>query len=520
MKKMTCFVMALAMALGFTQCKKEQANANSNEGEGNKVAITLKVNGGNNNGSRVEVYPPHVWFESGDVILVASEGRYVGQLEYGEGGFSGEITNPRQGEPLYFYFLGNKAVIDPASYYEYEGVGAYYRYTVDISDQTDGLPVISYGKSEEYYPSLGNSYTATLNNMCALVRFDSNVPFDDAITITINNMMNKVVVDFRLGNGGFSFEKISDEYGNTGKIKLHPSRWAILLPDEGVDGIITSTATTNAEGYLPLEFTMGPIDYDMFNDDGIGIVWDRGDTFTVSDDGQGNVKKIYFAPGNLQYKSGETYPWRFAEHQWDYFGSYVESGWVDYFAWGTWTGDNPDPKIVSSFNWNEYQAWLSSLNWDADDFTKEYLLADESQRDYDWYTLSKDEWDYLLNRRTGVDDIHLCVPGTTANGVAGVILFPDAWTTNYVGVVEYTAAMQEAGAVFLPKAGYYNNYNGGPDYVGESCYCWSSTMGGDDPYNPNPYAYCAILNGYGYGGYLGSYSAGEGCSVRLVRDAQ
>ena len=510
MKKMTCFVMALAMALGFTQCKKEQANANSNEGEGNKVAITLKVNGGNNNGSRAEVYPPYVWFESGDVILVASEGRYVGQLEYGDGGFSGEITNPREGEPLYFYFLGNKAVLNEPSYSD----GYVYGCTVDISDQTEWLPVISYSTSEEPYSSNNSSYHATLNNMCALVRFDSNVPFGN--TITINNMKNKVVVDFRLGNGGFSFEKISDEYGNTGEIKLHYSRWAILLPDEGVDGVITSTATTNAEGYSPLEFTMGPIDYDMFNDDGIGIVWDRGDTFTVSDDGQGNVKKIYFAPGNLQYKSGETYPWRFAENQWDYIGSYGESGWVDYFAWGTWTGDNPDPKIVSSFNWDEYQAWLSSLNWNADDFTKEYLLADESQRGYDWYTLSKDEWQFLLNR-TGVDDIPLCVPGT-ANGVAGVILFPDAWTgTYYGGVVEYTAAMQDAGAVFLPKAGYYNNYNGGPDYVGESCYCWSSTMG-DDPYNPNPYAYCAIHNGYG--GYLGSYSAAEGCSVRLVRDAQ
>lgn len=510
MKKMTCFVMALAMVLGFTQCKKEQANANSNEGEGNKVAITLKVNGGNNNGSRVEVYPPYVWFESGDVILVASEGRYVGQLVYGEGGFSGEITNPRQGEPLYFYFLGNKAVLNEPSYSD----GYVHGCTVDISDQTDGLPVISYGTS--YYSSSNSSYQATLNNMCALVRFDSNVPFGN--TITINNMKNKVVVDFSSGHGGFSFEKISDGLDHTGEIKLHPTRWAILLPDEGVDGVITSTATTDAEGYLPLEFTMGPIDYDMFNDDGIGIKWDRGDTFTVSDDGQGNVKKIYFAPGNLQYKSGEEFPWRFADNQWDYIGSYDESSWVDYFAWGTWTGNNPDPKIVSNYDWEAYQAWSSSLNWDADDFTKEYLLADESQRDYDWYTLSKDEWDYLLNSRTGVDGIPLCVPGT-ANGKDGVILFPDAWTgTYYGGVVEYTTAMQEAGAVFLPKAGYYNNNNGGLDNVGQSCYCWSSTMGVVDPYNPNPSAYCAILSGYG--GYLGSFSPANGCSVRLVRDAQ
>ena len=52
MKRMTYFVMALALVLGLAQCKKEQPTPQS---EDNVVMITLNVGGGNNNGSRVNV---------------------------------------------------------------------------------------------------------------------------------------------------------------------------------------------------------------------------------------------------------------------------------------------------------------------------------------------------------------------------------------------------------------------------------------------------------------------------------
>ena len=72
MKRMTYFVMALAMMLGFTQCKKEQIEP---QNQGEQVRITLNVEIGNNNGSRANVDPPHVNFVSGDRILVAYNGK-------------------------------------------------------------------------------------------------------------------------------------------------------------------------------------------------------------------------------------------------------------------------------------------------------------------------------------------------------------------------------------------------------------------------------------------------------------
>ena len=135
---MTYFMMALALVLGFTQCKKEQVPAN-NESEG--VRITLTVDGGNN-GSKVIVDPnapqgyATVTFESDDIIYVGYNSAYVGTLTYSGSSFSGtlDITTTVPGEHLHFYFLGGKGfspVIDDNTV------------SVNISDQSSKYPVIS-----------------------------------------------------------------------------------------------------------------------------------------------------------------------------------------------------------------------------------------------------------------------------------------------------------------------------------------------------------------------------------------
>ena len=145
MRRMTYFVMALAMVLGFTQCKKEQIEP---QNAGNSVSITLEVNSGASTGSategsKAEVDPPHVNFIEHDTILVASNGKYVGYLVYNGMTFSGNISDPTVGEPLYFYFLGNKIKVSTLT------PGTTGECTVNISDQTDypHLPVISMGVS-------------------------------------------------------------------------------------------------------------------------------------------------------------------------------------------------------------------------------------------------------------------------------------------------------------------------------------------------------------------------------------
>ena len=139
--------------------------------EGKTVKITLNV-GGNNNGSRVNVNPPHVAFEQYDEIVVASNGKYVGTLTHNGNVFEGEITGATENQPLYFYFLGNKDL-----QYTMDGdniVGC----TLNISDQSAELPVLSYAASNEVYTTSTTSFTAALDNQCALVKFTYSAGHD------------------------------------------------------------------------------------------------------------------------------------------------------------------------------------------------------------------------------------------------------------------------------------------------------------------------------------------------------
>ncbi len=252
MKRMTCFVMALALVLGLAQCKKEQPLEPTNEG--NVVNITLNVDSGAStgsatNGSKVVVDPPHVNFVEGDTILVASNGKYVGYLVHNGTAFSGGITDPTAGQPLYFYFLGNKIKVSTLT------AGTTNECTVNISDQTGypALPVISMAPSEETYPSNGNVYTASLHNKCSLMKFNVKTP--SVAPICITGMNNEVTVNFMqaasdVDNNGFSYSmNMADDglikmKGGTGN-NTPEAYWAIVLPQGACDaGTATSIGYT------------------------------------------------------------------------------------------------------------------------------------------------------------------------------------------------------------------------------------------------------------------------------------
>ncbi len=165
-----------------------------------------------------------------------------------------------------------------------------------------------------------------------------------------------------------------------------------------------------------------------------------------------STKKVVFSPGNLQYNAS-TNTWRFAEHQWDVVGSDNESisasydGWIDLFGWGT--GNNP--------------TMYSGIN---SDYTKNVVIWDTNVSGIKklgdgWFTLSKSEWEYLLNR-SGKSAL------ATIGTVTGLVLLPNsfimpagcsftsgygsAFTTNIYSFEQW-AKMENAGAVFLPAAG-------------------------------------------------------------------
>ena len=146
---------------------------------------------------------------------------------------------------------------------------------------------------------------------------------------------------------------------------------------------------------------------------------------------------VSFSPGNLQFCTTGSHAtaegtasgtFRFAEHQYDYLGqanaavSDTNSGWIDLLTWG-------------SSGWH-----VSPCSEKDGDYDIESLCGSEAYADWGvynaigsdapgtWRTLTRDEWDYLVNRRAastvdGTDSARYAE--ATVCGIKGLILFPD-----------------------------------------------------------------------------------------------
>jgi hypothetical protein len=250
------------------------------------------------------------------------------------------------------------------------------------------------------------------------------------------------------------------------------------------------------------------------------------------------TKQVYFSQGNLQATTtdlGEHWTWAFAANQWDYIGNAAANtavngngtvsanGTVDLFGWvGT-----------SSTLTGAAQYGITSSFYDYGNNASEALKSDWGNTiGSGWYTLSSAEWTYLFKTRTNAASKF--VYATVADKV-GIIIVPDdftdpmknngsgafvgstteGWTAN-VYSAENWSAMETAGCVFLPVAGY--RYDGTSVYgVGSngSGGYWSSSPDTSDVYS----AYYVNF-------YYGDVSPASrnyrfyGYSVRLVRPVE
>lgn len=244
-----------------------------------------------------------------------------------------------------------------------------------------------------------------------------------------------------------------------------------------------------------------------------------------------STKKVYFSKGNLQHTSNDTgYSWTagFAEHQYDVIGDAPGNntllgelsllnnpGTVDLFGWSTLTGPLHQKTIYGVNNSND----------DADYAGDFYDWGNAFKAP--WFTLSKDEWDWLLANAQWLK--------ATVNGVKGLIIFPDGftWNTTSMGDApttyriqndDYThtltaaqwTALESAGAVLLPAGGVrvkstVTMTDSDSHYVG---YYWTSTPKPDNGTN----AYFLAI-GKNFVKSTQNNPRHYGYSVRLVRYA-
>ena len=227
-----------------------------------------------------------------------------------------------------------------------------------------------------------------------------------------------------------------------------------------------------------------------------GQVWEAGKTvtyrltapapfpFSVS-----ATKTVRFSPGNLQAvfaEPGNTFTWRFAENQWDRVGKAAANtkiigdgtvstaGPVDLFCWST------AATTYGIYNSRDHDYFGAFVDWGTAPGLAEALGSG-------WRTLSSAEWTYLLETRDGD---RYCK--ATVNSVYGLVIFPDDYShpsgvtapdpasvntpdadykSNSWSETDWTA-MEDAGCVFLPAAGFRNG--SAVTSGGSRGYYWSS----------------------------------------------
>lgn len=539
-------LLVLAMTLTFTNCKKKVETIQNIPLNG--MQITLNVDGG----SKVIVDPtghtdPNyatVTFESGDLMYVGNNGKYCGYLEYNGKNkcFSGTInpTSTDDTDYLHFYFMGNKGEKSEPS-------------SVSITDQSEKYPVISYAHSKELYSSSRTSYSAKLQNYCAIVKFTTP---DIEGDITITGMNNTVTVNFGANNAadatGINNNPYTPSKSGSGEIILHKvyneenksytERWAILLEQSEV-----TTAKASASGYLESSnFTVPEIANNGYYSTGIGISLEAKYITGVFSVASGTT--VHFSRGNLQYKMS-TQKFSFMENQYsivetsgDAGTNYSNYNIVSLFGWGTsgWSGTGA--AYYQPYNTSTVDASYGKSVLGAS-LTGEYANADwgvynrydnqnkiECGGDYLWRILTDEEMNYLISREKTIGGISRLLHGlATVHGVKGLILLPDNWDGSvdasftyghrewkniYNGSSSPTwSEMESAGAVFLPCAGYRE----GSDrfaHVGETGYYWTST--GNQNTNDGAYR-LRIKEGDGESNFsTGTSPRGRGRSVRLV----
>ena len=176
-------------------------------------------------------------------------------------------------------------------------------------------------------------------------------------------------------------------------------------------------------------------------------------------------RQVSFSQGNLQYVRNQDV-WKFADQQYEYIGARnVKDGQlankIDLFGW---SADNTTAPFGVSTSTNAADYSGEFVDWGVNEISGDAPNT--------WRTLSKDEWEYLINERPNAQQLRT---KGSVNGNGGVILLPDDWVcptecsvimvpdemnllpdVNDYSLEEWRR-MEDAGAVLLTAAGMRRN---------------------------------------------------------------
>ena len=166
-------------------------------------------------------------------------------------------------------------------------------------------------------------------------------------------------------------------------------------------------------------------------------------------------RQVSFAQGNLQYVRNQDV-WKFADQQYEYIGAgNVKDGElankIDLFGW---SADNTTAPFGVSTSVNNTDYLGDFVDWSVNEINIDKLNM--------WRTLSRDEWEYLLNERENAKTLR---GRAQVAGVNGLVFLPDNWISpegielnldeqaTKVFTIDQWHLLENEGVVFLPAAG-------------------------------------------------------------------
>ena len=352
LKHGSALLLACALILGMTNCKKNVETVNIPAT--NTVQITLNVEDGSKVG--INTGTGVVTFESGDVIYVGNNGKYCGQLVHDGTKFAGGIAPTSTDDYLHFYFMGNRS-----PYNNNLVPNSTTSFDIFISNQTSGLPLISYAPSTIKYTQGTTSYTAMLRNYCSLVKFytSESIPTNCDIELIDNGhyvIKNKVNVDFTANNAATETSGEPYGYNATGTgITLYAEsehvRWAVFVEQAAIPEY-----TNSYKNVIPF------VSYDNKSYNGCLALPAIEKNHIYTNNGSGYnlnlLASIFINPADIWFNTGETWEDAINNHSSENSGWVIEGGTVCYNGQQLFDGsgnsvyywDNIDPYINYTFS--------------------------------------------------------------------------------------------------------------------------------------------------------------------------
>ncbi|MCQ2172007.1 MAG: hypothetical protein MJZ17_04540 [Bacteroidales bacterium] len=447
MKKINLFLTILAAAAGFTNCSKAELVENKETEKGGSVVYATT-----DAATKTTLANDYkVLWSEGDKITFVKDGAtnttYTYTLSSGAGTTSGTFTcaqTPENGTYTVWYnYDKNEGYWYLQNYVSAADISkAPMKATVTVSDGI--VSDISF-KNEGgilRYTVKGNKTIGSIKVQSASRELDVTLSCGDGVALTEGGTVFNIVV----------------KPGTYSDVTLTFSATDFTLATKKASSFVVKKNTVSLATFEAADLLFLPA----------GAL--KG-VFTVGkgadgEEGTADDVKVRFSQGNLKYnQTGDEPKWKFYDHQYDYLKGFEYSP-VSLFPWG-YDANSEHISLDSSDYVEDHTNEGDKLVYDkassegGDDWGVAYCESNNITVGI-WRMLSKEEWVYLINTRTmtnGKARYSIAMRDFTIGGTNyyGVFLYPDNYNGEVVSGSMTWDAINAAGIVFLPAAGYYNS---------------------------------------------------------------